>query len=234
MKISSFTQNHGLRRPSIDYYAYRALSYAQFQRVNVIYALFYQLMALPHCSEDIHVIRHKTHFWMSEIQAAYQGTPHHPVTQDLQNLLKTVPVAQKDWLGVITAIEMEIDGLLLESEQEIGQYGDRLYGGLYRMIAMICGGDPQSVAILPMAQARTLLSFIQHPESHKIRVLLPENAQTQVYTLFDQAIAGLKQSKKLKPLRVLARLYQRQALQPMVNLSPLKLIWLSIRERLSS
>jgi hypothetical protein len=228
MKLSNFTQENTLCRPSVDYYAFRHLPYAQYQAIQIIYALFYQLQALPHCSDDIGVIRHKTLFWLSEIQAAYKGTPTHPLVQDLQNLLKESALPQKEWIMILTAIEMQTDGLLLENQEEFEQYADRLYGSLYRLLMVIFQAD---APINQLACARTLLSFVQQPDHAGVRFRLPDNAQTQVYTLFGQAVIGLK---SCKPLRILARLYQSQAKQPMVHLAPLKLLGLSIRERLFS
>jgi len=225
MKISSLTLTHGLRRPSIDYYAFRGVSYEQFQALQVIYALFSQLQALPYCSEDILVVRHKAQFWLTEILAAYTGSPHHPITRDLQVVLQSFPLAQEDWIGILTAVEMDIDSLLLENNEELQSYADRLYGGLFRMIGTVlsCGeGRYQDLAL-----ARTLLMFLQHPERRGVKAYLPENIQTQVYTLFDSA-----GRQAAKPLALLARLYKHQAQEPMVKLSPLKTLWLSICERL--
>lgn len=230
MKISSFAQEHGLRRPSLDYYAFRGLPYAQYQVIQVIYALFYQLQALPHCSDDINTVRQKTHFWLKELQAAYTGTPTHPITLDLQHILVNTPLPLQEWVNIVTAIEMQTDSLLLDDVAQIARYGDRLYGSLYRMIAQVF-----NVSSLPGTQtlgyARVLLSFIQRPDEQGVRVLLPDNAQSEVYTLFETAAADLR---PCQPLRVLARLYQAQAQQPMLQLAPLKTLWLSIRERLSS
>jgi hypothetical protein len=192
----------------------------------VIYALFSQLQALPYCSEDILVVRHKAQFWLTEISAAYTGSPHHPITRDLQVVLQTFPLAQQDWIGILTAVEMDIDALLLENEQELQGYADRLYGGLIRMIATVLSAEGQ---YKELAYARTLLMFLQHPERRGVKAHLPENIQTQVYTLFDSA-----GRQAAKPLALLARLYKHQAQEPMVKLSPLKTLWLSIRERLSS
>jgi hypothetical protein len=220
MANSSFTQEQGLRRPSIDYYAFRHLPYAQFQALQIIYALFYQLQSLPTCSEDIHLVRHKTQFWMMELVAAYQGTPHHPVTRDLQVVLQDVPLPQADWVKIVTAIEMEIDHLLFDNDQEFRSYADKLYGSLYRLIARVLTQEPlpeEALAALGVARARLAVG-------------------EEAVLAFDQALAELKQSNnpELKPLRILGRLYRRQAEQPMLNLGPLKILGLSLRERLYS
>lgn len=224
MKLSSLTILKGLSRPSIDYYAFRGLPFEQFQALQVVYAVFSELRALPECSTDILVVRHKTHFWLTEIQAAYQGIPQHPIAQDLQALLKTCPLSHQDWLGILTAVEMDSDRLLLENETEIRGYADKLYGSLYRLIsqALALKGDCQDLAL-----ARTLLMYIQHPDRRGVTVKLPENTQEKACQLFE--LAG----KRLgRPLSLLARLYRRQALKPMLKLSPLETLWLSIRERL--
>lgn len=214
MANSSFTQEQGLRRPSIDYYAFRHLPYAQFQALQVIYALFYQLQSLPRCSEDINVVRHKTQFWLSELGAAYQGTPHHPATRDLQTVLQRFPLPQSDWVKIVTAIEMEIDHLLFDNDEEFRSYADKLYGSLYRLVARVLSPDPlpeEALTALGVARARLA-------------------AGEEAVGAYDQALAGLK----LKPLRILARLYRRQAEKPMINLGPLTLLGLSLRERLYS
>jgi hypothetical protein len=228
MKISKFTQENSLSRPSIEYYSFRHLPYEQHQAVQIIYAMFYQLQALPHCSDDINVVRHKTLFWLSQIQEAYKGAPSHPLAQDLQQLLREFSLPQKEWIMILTAIEMQTDGLLLENQEEFEQYADRLYGCLYRLLMVIFHTD---APINQLARARTILSFIQQPDQKGVRFLLSENADTQVIALFGQAAIGLVSCKSLK---ILARLYQSQAKQPMIHLAPLKLLWLSIRERLSS
>lgn len=225
MPISNLTQKQGLQRPSLDYYAFRHLRFEQFQAIQVIYALFYQLIALPSCSDDINVVRHKTHFWLTDIHAAYQATPSHPITGDLQNLLKNTPLALEDWVGVLTAVEMDCDGLLLADEQEIQTYADKLYGSLYRMIALVL--TSAHLPLQNLAYARTILMFIQAPHRKGVRVNLPDNAQTQVYTLFQTAGNQLS-----GPLALLARLHKHQAKKPMVHLGPLQLLGLSIRERL--
>lgn len=233
MKLSTFTLENTLARPSIEYYAFRHLPFAQHQAVQIIYALFYQLQALPECSDDISVIRHKTLFWLSEIQAAYKGTPSHPLTQDLQSLLKEFPLPQKEWVKILTAVEMQTDKLLLENDEEFDQYADRFYGSLFRLIAIAVGANqtpyPASFA-QHFAEARVLLAFIQQGDYQGVRYELPEHAQTRAVTLFGRAASGLK---SCKPLKILAGLYRSQAKQPMVHLSPLKLLGLSICERLS-
>lgn len=229
MTLSALTKQQSLQRPSIEYYAFRHIPYAQFQALQLIYALFNQLTSLPGCSDDINVVRHKTQFWMQEIHAAYAGTPHHPITQDLQTILKTFPLAQEDWVSMMTAVDMDCDQLLLENEQEIQVYADKLYGSLYRLIARVLSKEEASPHVQDLALARTLLMFMQQPQRQGVRVNLSENIQTQVYTLFDEA-----GKQAIKPLGLLARLYKHQAREAMVHLGPLKTLWLSIRERLYS
>ncbi len=224
MQTSSLTQAYGLARPSIDYYAFRGLPYEQFQALSVIYALFSQLQALPSCSEDILVVRHKAQFWLSDILAVYTGSPQHPITRDLQVVLQKFPLAKEDWLGIVTAVDMDIDRLLLENDQEFQLYADRLYGSLFRMIATVlsCEGPTQDLAL-----ARTWLMFLQNPDRRGVNTKIPETIESRVYTLFEKAGKELP-----KPLSLVARLYRHQAKEPMVKLSPLKTLWLSIRERL--
>lgn len=230
MQLSDFSEQNGLKRPSIDYYAFRSLPYRQFQALQVLYALFYQLQSLPFCSDDIQVVRHKTRFWMGEIQAAYQGSPQHPLTQDLQKVLEYYPLAQKEWVNLITAIEMQTDGLLLEQEAEVIDYADKRYGSLYRLINTVRAGDIQHPleALRNFAYARTLLSFLQEPGEVGVRVNLSDITPERVYTLFEQL-----NKQSLGPLGLLAKLYQHQAKEPMLKLGPLKTLWLSICERLS-
>jgi hypothetical protein len=215
----------GLKRPSIDYYAFRSLPYAQFQACDLIYAIVNQLMALPSCSDDINVIRHKSRFWLNDLYLAYQGSPSHPLTQALQKLLKISPLAEQDWVNICTAVDMDIDELMLESKEEFQVYAQKLYGSFYQLIATVLNSPPVNLSGLALARASLML--LQAPDRKGVRYLLPDNTPAEVYTLFREAGKG-----SCKPLALLSRLYQHQAQEAMVHLSPLKTLWLSLRERL--
>jgi len=162
MHISRFSQEHGLQRPSIEYYAFRSVGYEKFQALRVVDTLFQQFNALPGISEEISVVRHKTQFWLSELQAAYSGQPQHPATQDLKAILTHYDLHQKDWIDLITAVEMDIDKLYLADDDELNRYASKKRGSFLRLIAtVLMGNDHPAQAITQLGCAIERIKLIQ-------------------------------------------------------------------------
>jgi phytoene/squalene synthetase len=123
-------QSIALRRPRIEYYAWRHLPYATFQQLNAILTLVDTLNRIPVDVTEPHVARMKLAFFQSDIARAQNDQAQHP---EVQALDKNLDLSAFNDLFI--ALETEIDRVQLVDDHERNRYYRRKRGS----VMLLCG-----------------------------------------------------------------------------------------------
>lgn len=90
------------------YYAFQMLPEDKRRRITALYAFCREVDDVVDECEDPSLAATKLAWWRTEVDAIFDGTPQHPVSQALQKVVQEVPMAREHFLEIIDGMEMDL------------------------------------------------------------------------------------------------------------------------------
>lgn len=94
--------------------------------------------------------------WREELQRAYEGTPHHPITMRLKEILSDYPIPQIYFEDLIKGMEMDLQKNRYESFEELSLYCYRVAGVVGLACIEVFGYSHAQVKEYAIAQGMAL------------------------------------------------------------------------------
>ena len=109
MTPDEYCQDKAAASGSSFYNSFRFLSRDKRRAITALYAFCREVDDVVDECTDANVARTTLNWWRNEVAAIYGGTPQHPVTQALVDIVKQFNMAQEHLLEIIDGMEMDLD-----------------------------------------------------------------------------------------------------------------------------
>lgn len=109
MSPDDYCQQKTVQSGSSFYYSFLFLQPERRRAITALYAFCREVDDTVDECTDQSIARIKLAWWRTEVSAAYQGTPTHPVMQALQPHLEPYRLQEKHLQAIIDGMEMDLD-----------------------------------------------------------------------------------------------------------------------------
>jgi len=109
MSPDDYCQQKTVQSGSSFYYSFLFLQPERRRAITALYAFCREVDDTVDECTDQSIARIKLAWWRTEVSAAYQGTPTHPVMQALQPYLEPYRLQEKHLQAIIDGMEMDLD-----------------------------------------------------------------------------------------------------------------------------
>lgn len=116
------------------YYAFRLLPAPQRDAIYTVYSLCREIDDVVDRPEAGTDERAALRSWRHELDSCYNGTPTHPITRNLQRVLRTFPIPRQYFHQLIDGVEMDLHRTRYDTFQELYDYCYRVAS----VIGLIC------------------------------------------------------------------------------------------------
>lgn len=107
--------------------------------LTALFAVYLEIREIPVECRDPGVAGVKLGWWEDEVQALYQGTPRHPLSQSLAPSLGALKGNRQAFLDLIAGTRMDVTGSQFASFEDLKRYCYRHSGALAELSAALCG-----------------------------------------------------------------------------------------------
>jgi phytoene synthase len=121
------------------YYSFRLLPPERRRAITALYAFCREVDDVVDEVSDPGVARVKLAWWRTEVDAIYDGTPHHPVAIALATAVARYGLARQQLQTVIDGMQMDLEKARYLDFVELETYCDRVAGAVGLLSAEIFG-----------------------------------------------------------------------------------------------
>lgn len=104
-----YCQDKAAASGSSFYYSFLFLPKPKRQAITALYAFCREVDDIADECNDVQVARAKLAWWRTEVATLYDGHPHHPVTQALQDAVHRYDLAAEHFFEIIDGMEMDLE-----------------------------------------------------------------------------------------------------------------------------
>jgi phytoene synthase len=144
MTPNEYCQERAARSGSSFYYSFLFLPEARRQAITALYAFCREIDDVVDETNDPAVARVKLAWWRTEVAAIYTGTPQHPVSQALAQLVGAFRLERKHLEEIIDGMQMDIERDRYEDFSALQLYCHRVAGVVGLLSAEIFGYTDQA------------------------------------------------------------------------------------------
>ncbi len=179
MEPNQYCQDKAAASGSSFYYSFRFLPLEKRQAITAFYAFCREVDDVVDECSDTQLAARKLDWWREEVNALYQGTPHHPVTQALAPAIKRYEIPAEALQEIITGMEMDLTEMRYADFASLEVYCHRVAGVVGEVSARIFGysrSDTLRYAAL-LGRAFQLTNIIRDvgEDARRNRIYLPMN-----------------------------------------------------------
>ena len=130
-------------------YALRVLPEAKRGAALAVHALCREVGAVAREVVDPGVARVKLGWWRTEVAAAFEGSPHHPVTHALAPAIGAFGLSREPFEALIDGITLDLERPVYAGFAELEQHCRSIAGSVWLLCAQICahvGAPPRDYA----------------------------------------------------------------------------------------
>jgi phytoene synthase len=109
MTPKEYCQDKAAKSGSSFYYSFMFLPKAKREAITALYAFCREVDDVVDECKEVSVARIKLAWWRSEIHNLYAGSPHHPVTKALADVIHSFDLDQEHFIEIIDGMEMDLD-----------------------------------------------------------------------------------------------------------------------------
>jgi phytoene synthase len=109
MTPDEYCQRKAAASGSSFYYSFLFLPRDQRRAITALYAFCREVDDVVDEAADPGVARAKLSWWRSEVQAAFGGSPQHPVARALMPVVHAYPISESRLTEIIDGMEMDLD-----------------------------------------------------------------------------------------------------------------------------
>jgi len=139
MTPDEYCANKAAQSGSSFHYSFRLLPAERRAAITALYAYCREVDDVVDEVSDPEVARVKLAWWRTEIDAVYDGTPHHPVALALRPVVRRYALPKAHLQTVIDGMQMDLDQVRYVDFADLETYCDRVAGVVGLMSAEIFG-----------------------------------------------------------------------------------------------
>jgi len=177
MTPDQYCQDKTAKSGSSFYYSFLFLPKIKRKAITALYAFCREVDDIADAEMDNKIKLVKLEWWRSEIEALFNGSPHHPVTQALAPTIKTFKLNKQYFLEIINGMEMDLEKVRFANFEELNLYCYRVAGVVGLLSATIFGyKNPQTLEYAKkLGLALQLTNIIRdvYEDSLRDRIYLP-------------------------------------------------------------
>lgn len=144
MTPDEYCQQKAAQSGSSFYYSFLFLPPERRRAITALYAFCREVDDVVDEATEPAVARAKLAWWRAEVDAAYAGTPNHPVTRALQPFVSTYGITREHLQSVIDGMAMDLDRNRYLDFADLERYCHLVAGVVGIMSAHIFGYREQS------------------------------------------------------------------------------------------
>ncbi|MDD5297156.1 MAG: presqualene diphosphate synthase HpnD [Rhodocyclaceae bacterium] len=139
MTPDEYCQQKAAESRSSFYYSFLFLAPEKRTAMMALYAFCREVDDVVDETSDPALAATKLAWWRTELEAAYQGAPQHPVTQALQAVARRFPLPQELFQEILDGMEMDLNQPRYPDFKALNLYCHRVAGVVGQLSAEIFG-----------------------------------------------------------------------------------------------
>lgn len=133
------------------YYACIHLPVPLKKALFTLEAFWRQIMSVSEkTTQEAHIAELKLNWWREEIQQIYVGTPTHPITQALVDVVHLYQIRQSQLTALAEAAQLSINTQIFETQASLNKHYQHLGGIRYSLFSKILLKEAPSVTLEKM------------------------------------------------------------------------------------
>lgn len=194
MGPEQYCQSKAASSGSSFYYAFRFLPDSKRRAITALYAFCREVDDVADEVSDRGIARTKLHWWRTELDRTFEGSPQHPVTQALRPAIQCYALPREHFEEILDGMEMDLDQFSYESFRELSLYCYRAAGVVGLMSAEIFGYENRMTQryATDLGMALQLTNIIRdvREDARRGRVYIPMDEMAHYGVRQQDLIAG--------------------------------------------